>query len=39
MMRGIGIAVAIKISPGKTAHAGDPVEGMNGQERAVSIIS
>ncbi len=37
--RGIGIAVAVEISPGKTAHAGDSGKGMNGQERAVAIIS
>ena len=39
MMRGIGIAIAIEISPGKPAYAGNSVEGMNGQKCAISIIS
>ena len=37
--RGIGIAVAIQIGPGKPAYAGNSVEGMNGQEGSISIIS
>ena len=37
--RGIGIAVAVEIRPGKPVHAGNSGEGMNGQKGSIAIIS
>ena len=37
--RGIGIAVAVEIGPGKSAHAGNSGEGMNRQKRSVAVVS